>query len=579
MDSNFYGLKRPATVPDVVLRAATGEGKHLKQGGSFEVFFPKVSSKGNIILVDGKPVKLETIPAALLGQTSQVKVVKKGLQLTLEVVSKQAQAVLTKESNQNQTATKSKTTLGQQLGVKGIREHQHGAQQAAVKGAGKNSQAAHVESKLLKANLTHQTKNKMSAQLLTGTSHRQGVIENQKQVAGNELLGVQANKTKQSIPQVMGQLIGSANSGRKMTAEVAKRVSDMLPKAQLLTTPVNQRLANGNIVFQWQGQSFESKAPAQIQVGDTLVLQNSSTDKKSSVEVIDVVTKVPHKANQLLRRSLAKSDPVGQVMQVLSQAKSSVNLSPNLVSGLNSLTAVLQNFVVSPEQPLDGPRLAGMIKSSGILHESQLGQLLKDVAKPDPQFHQANLKGSLMQLAARGKEEGSATQAKHVQQTAELGVNRIESQQALNLLAQQQAEPIRLELPIQVHGQFTTVQIAVFAQHAQVNIEDEGSNTEDNDRSFKILFSLELSGLGALSIDVKISETSVYAMIYSGLETSRDFIQNRFSVLSDTLQSLGFHDVQLSVGSLEQVQQETKETFYRLSSGLPITQGLLDVRG
>ncbi|MDX8395179.1 MAG: flagellar hook-length control protein FliK, partial [Mariprofundaceae bacterium] len=361
------------------------------------------------------------------------------------------------------------------------------------------------------------------------------------------------------------------------TPQVQMPMVKALSQNQQFHAKVEQRLPSGNITFSWQGTSFESEAPQHVQIGDFLNLKVEKTGKKPRLAVLDVVKNLPEKSVSLFRNSIAKSAPMGKVLQTLLQLNppSTTSPTPNTL-GLGALTTLLETYSITSDKPLDGSRFASMVRESGLLHEASLGKYLQNPAALIKHVHQLNLKTALLHIAEEAQaSKQSSHQSTAITQTAEQGINRIESQQALNLLALQN-EPLRIEIPMIVHNQVSTVQIAIAAQSDDSEKAQETPNASD---SFNILFSLDLSNIGNIRIDARITTQSVHATLYSENDETRHFIQRNISRLTERLEATGFKDIQLSITSQKQLTAKKEEHFNRLEAGLPISRGLLDVTG
>ena len=363
------------------------------------------------------------------------------------------------------------------------------------------------------------------------------------------------------------------------------------PTNKLITASVEQRLPNGKIVLQWQGQQLEAPAPANVKVGDTLLLRTTATPKTSgrisnplpTLEVVDLVSKVPEKATTLFKQRIAMSEPLSRVLRSLTQpaspsAAGDKPLPANITSGLTTLTTLLENYTVSDSRPLDGHRLATMMRNSGHLYEAVLGKEIASGAKPESSITQNDLKAILLKLFEVTQSAEKTVSGTRIANASEQGTARIESQQSLNLLAFHQAEPLRMEFPLIMQGMISAVQMAISMERGNEHGVSEESD-ESSAQTFNILFALDLNHLGNVRVDARISSRSVHATIYSEKSDSRHLLQQHIARLTERLEVLGFKEIHLSASVSGELSETRRESFNRLELGLPISKGLLDVTG
>jgi len=365
---------------------------------------------------------------------------------------------------------------------------------------------------------------------------------------------------------------------------IPKTPSMNIPENGWFTTRIEQRLSNGNIAFNWQGNAFESKAPEAVKAGDTLLIKATGTGKERTFEVIDIVKNIPNKAINLFRQKISQSEPLKQSLNTLLQsqidpASSETRPMPASVNTqITELTRLLENYSITSEKPLDGSRLAAMMKNSGQFYEALLGKEMHSSDKPLEQIQARDLKASLLKLFEVTRSADHFARTTQIMQASEQGTARIESQQAINLLAFQQAEPIRIEFPLMIQGMLSAVQMAISMQPMS-DPEAEQKTETPADGTFNILFALELSQLGHVRVDARITNNSVHATIYSEQHETRHLFQQHITRLTERLETLGFTDIQLSTRSSHELLAEKQENFNRLELGFPISKGLLDVTG
>ena len=90
-------------------------------------------------------------------------------------------------------------------------------------------------------------------------------------------------------------------------------------------------------------------------------------------------------------------------------------------------------------------------------------------------------------------------------------VSQIEHQQAVNILAQTQNEPIQLQLPI-LPGDVLTSVLPSIKQGAEQRHSD-GKNGKRAPAGYRILFALDLAGFGQTRIEVHVKDQTLGAIL------------------------------------------------------------------
>ncbi len=348
-----------------------------------------------------------------------------------------------------------------------------------------------------------------------------------------------------------------------------------LAAGDIATAFVQQRLSNGHVQLNIQGTTVETPAPATVNKGDMLMLK--MIKQPADFQLLSVQKKATEKALANLKSTLPISNsPITQNIAAMR------NILPTLpaadlpqVNGLQLLETALKSSELTPQQPLNGERLGKMIHNAGTGLESKLLQLPQNPSLSPSLQH--DLKSIMLQLATNPQAD-DLQQNRGIKALAELGqqsVARIETTQALNVLAHMQGEPIRVELPMLVNQQMVNVQLSM-----QQNESYESNNAQeqgDSNQSYNVLFALELSQLGNIRVDANISDTTVHARIYNDNSDSNHFLLDHMQRLQTRLQDLGFKEVYL-LTSQQQPEAEKQQRFEQLKQMTPTSLHLLDIR-
>ena len=372
--------------------------------------------------------------------------------------------------------------------------------------------------------------------------------------------------TIQPQQQVAGKTVSTAKPQQPV-------IFNMKPGEQTMAV-VQKRLDSGNVQLKIQGQIVEAPAPAHVKAGDALEIRMIKAP--GEFQVLQLHKNIPQKAMTVVRGNLASSaTPVAQNLTTIK------NLLPAMpanemasIKGLPQLLNWMQASESSRDYPINGERLGQLIRDSGGQLEPKLQAMIAKGAQAQPLT--TDLKAILTQVAgdqaAAGKIQNSEV-LRLITEASQQSLSRIETGQALNVLANLQGEPVRVEFPMLVGQHMINVQMAVQQQGANSEQQD---SSDGSDQSYSVLFALELSGLGNLRVDANVSDKVVHARIYNEDAGVRHFIQENIHRLEERLQSLGFKEVYL-LASPAKPDAEKQARFDELTTMRPASFSLLDV--
>lgn len=366
--------------------------------------------------------------------------------------------------------------------------------------------------------------------------------------------------------QVTGKTVSTAKPQQPLSF-------NMQPGEQTMAV-VQKRLDNGNVLLKIQGQSVETPAPAHVKAGDALEIRMIKAP--AEFQVLQLLKNIPEKVMTQVRGNLASSaTPVAQNLTTIK------NLLPTMpandlasIKGLPQLDSWMKASESSRDYPINGERLGQLIRDSGGQLESKLQAMIAKGGQS--QALTSDLKAILTRVAgdqaAAGKIQSSEV-LRLITEASQQSLSRIETGQALNLLANLQGEPVRIEFPMLVGQHMINVQMAVQQHGAGAEQRETASGSE---QGYSVLFALELSGLGNLRVDANVSDRAVHARIYNEDAGVRHFIQENIQRLEERLQSLGFKEVYL-LASPTRPDAEKQARFDALTTMRPASFSLLDV--
>lgn len=577
-------LQKNAQLP---LQILSGQSSKLVAGDIMRSVVQKGEQPGSFrVLLNGEPFDLKGLPISAAGRELSF-MVQKGAGGKLELVwlnnPKQGATKHGQPQQQGQNISKQSSPEANHL----MQQRRSGGMQTTLLSL---LPAAVKTGKPLAARIDSIQANKMSMTLILSDSKQssqtvaQGSLPNTAvittptmglKVGQKVTLHISPNSTSgKTTVEIRPQIEGSmANSISRSEAQSPQLGKINMATGDTALAIVQKRLGNGNIQINLKGVQLEVAAPPQIKSGDALEIK--LTKAPADFQVIQLHKNISQKALTLLRQNLPNSGtPVAHNLNSIR------NMIPNISSsdlstlkGLPQLEAMLIKTESSRDYPINGERLAQVIRDSGSSLEAKLQAVIS--RGEQPQALQQDLKAILLQIAGdqgSGKVQNSEL-IRLITELSQQSSSRIETGQALNILANLQGEALRIEFPMLVGQQLINVQMAVQQQN-QFN--NHHSASESSDQSFNVLFALELSELGKMKVDANISDNSVHARIYNESSSARDFLQQHIGQLEERLQSLGYEKVYL-ITSANAPDTEKQQRFDELATMRPASFSLLDL--
>jgi len=392
--------------------------------------------------------------------------------------------------------------------------------------------------------------------------------------SGRIQLGLNNKAVLEILPQQMALAAVKSTGASPVPLQMA---SFTLAAGDIVAGLVQKRLPNGHIQLNIQGIRVETPAPKSITQGDLLVLRMNKPP--AEFQLISAHKNAAEKAITVVKNNLSVSqEPLANSMAAMR------NVLPALaaagMSDIDGLAQLLSWVTASGselKQTVAGESLSRMMRDSGVGLEAKLLALSQQLAANMPQnaalLH--DLKTIMLQLSqAQPSNINHAGIIKILAELSQHSTARIETNQALNVLAQLQGDPIRFELPMLVGQQLVNVQMSVQQQGQQPS--DQTGQGSCSDQSYHVLFALELSGLGNMRVDASISDTSVQARIYSDQAGAGQFIRSHIQRLETRLQDMGYKEVYV-LAAPSAPDAEKQRRFDQLIHMAPASLNLLDV--
>ncbi|MGE0680907.1 MAG: hypothetical protein AB7P69_08395 [Candidatus Binatia bacterium] len=440
----------------------------------------------------------------------------------------------------------------------------------------------------------------LPAQRLTAT-----VLERNGQQAVIDLKGTQLTLTAQpgwkpgmelsvQVAQVVPKLL------LEVTPQLAKTLSQLPPLAigQEVEAEVVEELSNGSVLVSIEGTLLEAETPATLlpgrlfaarveQLRPQIVLHLlPGTEEKGE---IDPAPDMQAEAIRLLRTNITDRTASAESLTTLTQELASFvehppqDAVPPSIMKLHSLMKTL----LPEHAPPTAEHLAAFVRDGGLHYEAKLLRLAESTPQALAQVAEEDLKGLLLQAlkdlaTAQGKPDltepsQDSFPSQDIAASLAHHLDHIESQQAVNLLAQAKGEPYQLQIPL-FTGQGMTTAFLSIESEGQGNGETETQRHGEKGKGYNILFMLDLEGFGKTRIDARIGEKSLWVAFYVDQNSSIALLQREFPAFRETIQAFGYNEVLLVAKPLGQIPPEKREKFDSLTVGVPLSVHLLDVK-
>lgn len=376
--------------------------------------------------------------------------------------------------------------------------------------------------------------------------------------------GNQSTDALKAGPRLLGEF-GSTRAASQLPA---------LEIGQELTAAIRESLPGGRFLVDVQGTlvdaALRGTVPEAVARGD--LKEGSVLPLRVEQLLPQVVFRIlPHAVNeqqalQLLRAQVVDSVPVGQSLQFLNQALQAQGQEATLSPSLAKVQAFLQS-ILPVKAPLTAEQITTLVRDGGLLFEAKLAQAARDNPQAMSQVADKDLKGLLLQTL-----RNEPALAQGLSHPVANHLSHIETQQAINLLAQFHAEPYLLQIPFYNGPALSTAYVSIEAdRHGR---QAKGSQQQGYD----VLFQLDLEQLGQTRIDAHLTRQTVRAVFYSDRGEALARMRAELPSFRQSLLALGYEEVLLAAKPLGQLAPDKQQKFRALAAGFPTAVSRVDVR-
>jgi hypothetical protein len=379
-----------------------------------------------------------------------------------------------------------------------------------------------------------------------------------------------------SGPLTEGQEI-AAISNRRLPRDLVSRYSANggLPPLQLgqeLDALVVDQLDGERLLLQIGASLIEADSPGGLGAGQQLRLRVDQLQPNVVLHITDIEPTIEAEAARLVRSHLPAHADSGELLDSLqSELAALVESRPDAAPALAKFTALRESIatLLAGGIPLTPDKLKILAHDGGLYYEAKLLSAANDSERM-LEIADHDLKGLL--LAALQEAKTRAFSA-GLNSALSAQLENLETQQAVNLLAQLDGGAFQMQIPFYTGTGFSTAALAVERDgHGPTEQRGNGKG------GYTLLFLLDLEHFGRTRIDAHIEGEKLHAVFYVDRAASLGLIRQELPGFRDSLTALGYRDVLLAAKPLREMSQGKQEKFAALAVGAPSWIHLLDMK-
>jgi hypothetical protein len=345
-----------------------------------------------------------------------------------------------------------------------------------------------------------------------------------------------------------------------------------LEVGQEISVTIVSELDDGRIVLNVGGALIEANNPGGLAPGQNLRLRVDFLEPQIMLHIIEQEPTIEGEAASLLRQRLPG---------LTDQDKTLIAFPEKLVSSIillggrapQSTLEKLRSFVadtLDSQQPLTPERLMRFVRDGGLHYESKLFRAIAENSSDLAAIADRDLKGLLLG-ALKDLEAGAGG---GVPRRAIAGqLDHLEIQQAVNLLAQLEGQPLQIRIPFFTGAGFTDVALAV-----QRDGKGQGEDSRTAAEGYTIMFLLDLDDFGRIRIEAHLKALDLRVIFYVDQEDSAVLLRREIPAFAATLKAVGYREVLLAAKTVNRMPPEQQRRFEALALGVPPNIHLLNVK-
>jgi len=346
--------------------------------------------------------------------------------------------------------------------------------------------------------------------------------------------------------------------------------SPPLEVGQEISGMIVGELDDGRIILNLGGALIETNNPGGLTPGQNLSLCVDFLEPQVILHIIEQEPTIESEAATLLRQrlfGLTRQDETLILLQGKLEA-AKVFLDPGMPQmSLEKLRSFMAD-ILDNQRPLNPERLMQFVRDSGLHYENKLFRAVMENSPNLAAIADSDLKGLLL-----GALENLEMGAGEPRRAIASQLDHIEIQQAVNLLAQLEGQPLQIRIPFFTGAGFTDVALSV-----RRDGNGRGKDSGKSSQGYVIMFLLDLENFGRTRIEAHLKGRDLRVLFYVDQDDSVVFLREELPGFAVTLKALGYCEVLLAASTAKRMPQEQQQRFETLALGLPPNVHLLNVR-
>ncbi len=380
-----------------------------------------------------------------------------------------------------------------------------------------------------------------------------------------------------SAPLREGQEIATVNNRHvprdRLSENRARAFLPPLELGQELDGVVVEELDGRRLLLRLGETLIEADGPGGLAAGQHVRLRVDQLQPQVVFHITDVELTLAAEAKQLLRSHLPAHAESGELLNSLQSELAAVLGSTTDTAATPEKLAKLRESIanlVAGATPPTPESLGVLARDGGLFYEAKLFEGAKHDLQKLLEIADHDLKGLL--LAALQESKARAFSA-GLQNALGAQLDNIETQQAVNLLAQLDGGGFQLQIPLFTGSGMTTAALAVEPDgHGSTNKQGEQKN------GYCLLFLLDLENFGRTRIDAHIDAQELRAIFYVKNDGSLRLLKQELPEFRESLKALGYREVFLAAKLLGEMPEEKQNKFEALAVGATLSTHLLDMK-
>jgi hypothetical protein len=401
------------------------------------------------------------------------------------------------------------------------------------------------------------------------------LVNSQCSIADNRAVRIDAAKAV-SIPLTAGQEIASVSNRRAQRDLVSRHGANApLPPLELgqeLEALIVEELDDGRLLLKVGAILIEADSPGGLGAGQFVRLRVEQLQPRVVLHITSIEPSIEAEAARLVRSHLPPGTGSGELLSVLhDQLTILLDGSTGSAVAAEKLARLRESIgtVLAGSAPPSLDSLEVLARQGGLFYEAKLFDAVSH-KEPLEEIANRDLKGLLLAALEESKARGFSTGLQHA---VSAQLDSLETQQAVNLLAQLDGGAFQLQIPFFTGAGFSTATLAV-----QPDGHGEDAKPAAVKSGYSLLFMLDLENFGRTRINAVINDKAFRAVFFVDNQASLGLIREELPGFRETLLALGYSNIQLAAKPLRDLPPDQQEEFAALAAGGPSSIHLLDMK-